>query len=278
MAVSRSISVMNDFLKTEARRDCGRLAGVARRVCIRIFGTDKSDGKHRNAAGITNRRRKLSCTVRDWIDKHKSTHTHATDRRAISPYLARTCRSVWSFTRGNEKTPCVSADHHQNSSYKVAPTNHKESYQLQRFDNCERNRQDQEGLIRTKPPEETVNGARNSHCLTLLLTITPLQQDRSLSSRMPRTIPPEPTCRRVRSFFSKQKIRRITVPTWRADYFERANGHTPERSVIIAAEDEAIAFEEVRAGMGPTCSRAEVTKLDSDSVPGSQNLRFSISR
>jgi hypothetical protein len=32
--------------------------------------------------------------------------------------------------------------------------------------------------------------------------------------------------------------------------------------VIIAAENEAVAFEEVRAGMGPTCSRAEVTKLD----------------
>ena len=30
----------------------------------------------------------------------------------------------------------------------------------------------------------------------------------------------------------------------------------------IAAENEAVAFEEVWAGMGPTCSRAEVTKLD----------------
>jgi hypothetical protein len=29
--------------------------------------------------------------------------------------------------------------------------------------NCERNRQCQEGLVRTKPIEETVNGARNSH-------------------------------------------------------------------------------------------------------------------
>jgi hypothetical protein len=52
------------------------------------------------------------------------------------------------------------------------------------------------------------------------------------------------------------------VPTWRAEYFDRANGQTPERSVIIAAENEAVAFEEVRAGMRPTCSRAEVTKLD----------------
>jgi hypothetical protein len=52
------------------------------------------------------------------------------------------------------------------------------------------------------------------------------------------------------------------VPTWRAEYFDRANGQKPERSVIIAAENEAVAFEEVRAGMGPTCSRAEVTKLD----------------
>lgn len=33
-------------------------------------------------------------------------------------------------------------------------------------------------------------------------------------------------------------------------------------TLLIAAENEAVAFEEVRAGMGPTCSRAEVTKLD----------------
>jgi hypothetical protein len=52
------------------------------------------------------------------------------------------------------------------------------------------------------------------------------------------------------------------VPTWRADYFERANSQTPERSIIIAAENEAVAFEEVHAGMGPTCSRAVVTKLN----------------
>jgi hypothetical protein len=41
MAVSRSISVMNGFLKTEARRDRGRRAGEARR-CSRIFGTDNA--------------------------------------------------------------------------------------------------------------------------------------------------------------------------------------------------------------------------------------------
>jgi hypothetical protein len=57
------------------------------------------------------------------------------------------------------------------------------------------------------------------------------------------------------------------VPTWRADYFECANGQTPERSIVIAAENEALAFEKVRAGMGPTCRRAEVIKLDSDSLP-----------
>jgi hypothetical protein len=61
----------------------------------------------------------------------------------------------------------------------------------------------------------------------------------------------------------------MPVPTWRADYFERANGQTPERSIVIAAESEAVAFEEVRAGMGPTCSRAVVTKVDNDSMPGS---------
>jgi hypothetical protein len=57
------------------------------------------------------------------------------------------------------------------------------------------------------------------------------------------------------------------VPTWRADYFECANGQTPERSIVIAAENEALAFEKVRAAMGPTCRRAEVIKLDSDSLP-----------
>jgi hypothetical protein len=47
-----------------------------------------------------------------------------------------------------------------------------------------------------------------------------------------------------------------------AEYFDRANSQTPERSVIIAAESEAVALEEVRASMASTCSRAEVTKLD----------------
>ena len=55
------------------------------------------------------------------------------------------------------------------------------------------------------------------------------------------------------------------MPTWRAEYFDRANDQTPEKSVIIAAESEALAFEEVRARMGPTCTRAEVTKLDTAS-------------
>jgi hypothetical protein len=55
------------------------------------------------------------------------------------------------------------------------------------------------------------------------------------------------------------------VPTWRADYFERTNGQTAQRSVVIAAENETAAFDEVRAGMGPTCTRAEVTKLDAPS-------------
>jgi hypothetical protein len=61
------------------------------------------------------------------------------------------------------------------------------------------------------------------------------------------------------------------VPRWRAEYFDRANGQTPERSVIIVAEHEALAFEEVRARMGPTCSRAEVTKLDPDSKTSNPN-------
>ena len=48
------------------------------------------------------------------------------------------------------KTPRISADHYQNSSDKVTLTNHKESYEFERFNNCERNRQDQEGLVRTE--------------------------------------------------------------------------------------------------------------------------------
>ena len=53
--------------------------------------------------------------------------------------------------------------------------------------------------------------------------------------------------------------------TWRAEYFDRANDQTPEKRVIIAAESEAVAFEEVRASMGPTCTRAEVTEVDTPS-------------
>ena len=57
------------------------------------------------------------------------------------------------------------------------------------------------------------------------------------------------------------------MPTWRADYFECANGKTLERSIFITADNEALAFEKVRAAMGSTCRRAEVIKLDSDSMP-----------
>ena len=49
------------------------------------------------------------------------------------------------------------------------------------------------------------------------------------------------------------------LPTWRAEYFDRADGQT-QRCIIIAAEN--VAVEEVRARMAPTCYRAEVTKLD----------------
>jgi hypothetical protein len=81
-----------------------------------------------------------------------------------------------------KKTPRVSADHYQNSSDKVAPTNDKESYQFERFDNCERNRQGQEGLVRTKPIEETVNGARNSHRWNLASDHNTLAAHRSLTA------------------------------------------------------------------------------------------------
>jgi hypothetical protein len=35
---------------------------------------NRSNGNHRNAAGITNRRRKLNRTVRDRLSRHHSTH------------------------------------------------------------------------------------------------------------------------------------------------------------------------------------------------------------
>jgi hypothetical protein len=54
------------------------------------------------------------------------------------------------------------------------------------------------------------------------------------------------------------------VPRWRAEYFERSG--QPQRSVIIVAQNVADALEEVRARMSPACSRAEVTKLDPDTV------------
>ena len=39
------------------------------------------------------------------------------------------------------------------------------------------------------------------------------------------------------------------MPTWRADYFECANGKTLERSIFITADNEALAFEKVRAAI-----------------------------
>jgi hypothetical protein len=58
------------------------------------------------------------------------------------------------------------------------------------------------------------------------------------------------------------------MPTWRAEYFDRA-GQQTQRSVIIAAENVVAALEEARARMAPTCSRAVVTKLDLDAEGGS---------
>ena len=44
----------------------------------------------------------------------------------------------------------------------------------------------------------------------------------------------------------------------------RTTGQWPGQSIIIAAENEAVALEEVRARMAPTCTRAEVTQVDPD--------------
>ena len=50
---------------------------------------------------------------------------------------------------------------------------------------------------------------------------------------------------------------------WRAEYFDRTGGQT-QRPIVIVAEHIAVALDEVRARMGPTCARAKVTKLDLD--------------
>jgi hypothetical protein len=52
------------------------------------------------------------------------------------------------------------------------------------------------------------------------------------------------------------------MPTWRADYFDKARDKAPIRSVIIEAEYESDALDEARAKMGSACSRAEVIRLD----------------
>jgi len=49
----------------------------------------------------------------------------------------------------------------------------------------------------------------------------------------------------------------------RAEYFDRA-GRQMQQSVVIVAEHVAVALEEVRLRMMPTCARAKITKLDSD--------------
>jgi hypothetical protein len=51
------------------------------------------------------------------------------------------------------------------------------------------------------------------------------------------------------------------LPTWRAEYFDRA-GRQTQQPIVIAAHNVADALEEARARMLPTCCRAEVTKLN----------------
>ena len=52
------------------------------------------------------------------------------------------------------------------------------------------------------------------------------------------------------------------MPTWRADYFDKARDQAPTRSIIIKAENESDALDEARAKMGSACFRAEVIRLD----------------
>jgi hypothetical protein len=55
------------------------------------------------------------------------------------------------------------------------------------------------------------------------------------------------------------------MPTWRADYFDKARDQAPARSIIIKAENESDALDEARAKMGSACSRAEVIWIDPNS-------------
>lgn len=55
------------------------------------------------------------------------------------------------------------------------------------------------------------------------------------------------------------------MPTWRADYFDKSGDPAPTRSVILEAESESDALDEVRAKMGSTCTRAELIRIDYNS-------------
>jgi hypothetical protein len=55
------------------------------------------------------------------------------------------------------------------------------------------------------------------------------------------------------------------MPTWRADYFDKAVDQAPSRSVIIEAERESDALDEARGKMGSACWRAEVIRLNPNS-------------
>ena len=47
------------------------------------------------------------------------------------------------------------------------------------------------------------------------------------------------------------------MPTWRADYFDKARDQAPTRSVTIEAERKSDALDKARAEMRSACSRAE---------------------
>jgi hypothetical protein len=55
------------------------------------------------------------------------------------------------------------------------------------------------------------------------------------------------------------------MPTWRADYFDKARDQAPARSIIIKAENESDALDEARAKMGSARSRAEIIWIDPNS-------------
>jgi hypothetical protein len=54
------------------------------------------------------------------------------------------------------------------------------------------------------------------------------------------------------------------MPTWRADYFDKARDQAPTRSLIIEAEHESDALDKARAEMRSACFADLMIDVDSE--------------